>query len=147
MVIGAIMAPGERTVTTILRVMGLGNEKQFQNDHRVLNRVKWSSRALSRIVLLLLVGSFVLADTPIIVGIDETMDRRRGAKIEARGINRDPVRPSQEQFVKTSGLRWVCMLLLLPIRFREAGVGVTVSERIGPKRHATISSASVGTRK
>ena len=115
MLIGAILAPGERTVTAILRVMGLANEKQFQNYHRVLNRAQWSSRALSRILLLLLVSIFVPADAPIIVGIDETIERRRGAKIAAKGIYRDPVRSSKAHFVKTSGLRWVCMMLLVPI--------------------------------
>ncbi len=115
MLIGAILAPGERTVTAILRVMGLATEKQFQNYHRVLNRAQWSSRALSRILLLLLVSLFVPVDVPIIVGLDETIERRRGKKIAARGIYRDPVRSSKDFFVKTSGLRWVCMMLLVPI--------------------------------
>ena len=80
LLIGAILAPGERTVTAILRVMGLSQEKQFQNYHRVLNRAKWSSRTLSRILLRLLVAAFVPVDAPIVVGIDETIERRRGAR-------------------------------------------------------------------
>ncbi len=115
LLIGAILTPGERTVAAALRVMGQQDEKQFQNYHRVLNRAKWSSRALSRILLLLLVKLFIPADAPIVVGIDETIERRRGTKIEARGIYRDPVRSSKEFFVKTSGLRWVSMMLLAPI--------------------------------
>jgi hypothetical protein len=115
LLIGAILAPGERTVTAILRVMGLQNEKPFQNYHRVLNRAKWSSRVLSCILLRLLVQLFVPADAPIVVGIDETRERRRGAKIAAKGIYRDPVRSSKEFFVKTSGLRWIAMMLLTPI--------------------------------
>jgi hypothetical protein len=115
LLIGAILAPGERTVAAVLRVMGQQDEKQFQNYHRVLNRAKWSSRAISRILLLLLVKIFVPADAPIVVGIDETIERRRGAKIEARGIYRDPVRSSKEFFVKTSGLRWISMMLLTSI--------------------------------
>jgi hypothetical protein len=115
LLIGAILAPGERTVAAILRVMGLQNEQQFQNYHRVLNRAKWSSRALSRLLLRLLVQLFVPGDAPIVVGIDETIERRRGAKIAAKGIYRDPVRSSKEFFVKTSGLRWVSMMLLAPI--------------------------------
>jgi hypothetical protein len=59
LLIGAILAPGERTVAAILRVMGLSHEQQFQKYHRVLNRATWSSRAVSRIVLLLLVNLFV----------------------------------------------------------------------------------------
>jgi DDE superfamily endonuclease len=94
-------------VTAILRVMGLQNERQFQNYHRVLNRAIWSSRALSRLLLRMLIQLFVPADAPIVVGIDETIERRRGAKIAAKGIYRDPVRSSKEFFVKTSGLRWI----------------------------------------
>ena len=115
LLIGAILAPGERTVTAILRVMGLHHERQFQNYHRVLNRAKWSSRELSRMLLHLLILVFVPADAPIVVGIDETIERRRGAKIAAKGIYRDPVRSSKEFFVKTSGLRWMSMMLLVPI--------------------------------
>jgi hypothetical protein len=115
LVIGAILAPGERTVTAILRVMGLHHERHFQNDHRVLNRAKWSSRALSRILLCVLIQLFVPEDAPIVVGIDETIERRRGAKIATKGIYRDPVRSSKEHFVKTSGLRWISMMLLAPI--------------------------------
>ena len=115
LLIGAILAPGERAVTAILRVMGLHHERQFQNYHRVLNRAKWSSRALSHLLLRVLIRLFVPADAPIVVGIDETIERRRGAKIAAKGIYRDPVRSSKEFFVKTSGLRWISMMLLAPI--------------------------------
>ncbi len=115
LLVGAILAPGQRTVTAALRVLGLQGEPQFQNYHRVLNRARWSSRALSRILLGLLLRAFVPSDAPVVVGIDETIERRRGGKIAAKGIYRDPVRSSKEQFVKTSGLRWVSMQLLAPI--------------------------------
>jgi hypothetical protein len=74
--------------------MGCSDEKQFQNDHRVLNRATWSSRELSRRLLVLLVGLFVPRNAPMIMGIDETIERRRGRKIAARGVYRDPVRSS-----------------------------------------------------
>src|SRR5579883_1305552 len=122
LLMGAILAPGERTVTAILRVMGLQHERQFQNDHRVLNRATWSSRALGRLLLYLLIQLFVPQDAPIVVGIDETIERRRGAKIAAKGIYRDPVRSSKEFFVKTSGLRWISMQLLAAIPWaRQVG--------------------------
>jgi hypothetical protein len=63
----------------------------------------------------LVVRTFIPDHTPIVVGIDETIERRRGAKIAAKGIYRDPVRSSKEFFVKTSGLRWVSMMVLAPI--------------------------------
>jgi hypothetical protein len=115
LLVGAIVAPGQRTVTSALRSMGLHHERQFQRYHRVLNRAVWSSRALSHLLLMLLLRAFVPDDAPVIVGIDETIERRRGGKIAATGIYRDPVRSSKEHFVKTSGLRWVTLQLLAPI--------------------------------
>ncbi len=115
LVIGAILAPGERTVAAILRVMGCSDDKQFQNYHRVLSRATWSSRELSRRLLGLLVRLFVPGNAPVILGIDETIERRRGRQIAARGVYRDPVRSSKEFFVKTHGLRWISLMLLTPI--------------------------------
>jgi DDE superfamily endonuclease len=119
LLIGAILAPGKRTVTAALRVMGLSHEMQFQNYHRVLNRDKWSSRALSRILLRLLVRTFVPAAAPLIFGLDDHIERRRGDQIAPKGIYRDAVRSSKSFFVKTSGLRWVSMMLLAPIPWAQ----------------------------
>ncbi|MBA3946074.1 MAG: transposase [Herpetosiphonaceae bacterium] len=115
LLVGTILAPGQRTVTAALRVMGLSCERQFQNYHRVLNRATWLSRAVSRILLRLLVDAFVPAHAPIVVGLDDHLERRRGHKLAAKGIYRDAVRSSHSFFVKSSGLRWLSMLLLTPI--------------------------------
>jgi len=114
LLIGAILAPGKRTVTSVLRVMGLSDEPHFQNYHRVLSRAVWSSLEASHILLTLLVNTFV-PKGPVVMGIDETIERRRGAKIKAKGIYRDPVRSSRSHVVKASGLRWLSAMLLVPI--------------------------------
>jgi hypothetical protein len=114
LLIGGILVPGRRTVAAVLRIMGLSDERQFQTYHRVLNRAAWSSWALSRTLLKLLVKTFVPTG-PIICGLDDTIERRRGAKIKAKGIYRDPVRSSHGHFVKASGLRWLSLMLLAPI--------------------------------
>src|SRR3954463_14666664 len=88
LVIGAILAPGQRTVASALRVMGLSGEPQYQNYHRVLNRARWSGRELSRRLLGVLVAAFVPGGAPIVVGLDDTIERRRGAKIAAKGLYR-----------------------------------------------------------
>jgi hypothetical protein len=106
LVMGAILAPGRRTVTSALRVMGLQDEAHFQNYHRVLNRAHWSSRKASQILLGLLVRAFA-AEGPLLLGIDETLERRQGSKIAAKGIYRDAARSSKSFFVKSSGLRWI----------------------------------------
>src|SRR6188508_3469312 len=115
LVIGAILTPGQRTVAAVLRVMGLGDERQYQNYHRVLNRARWSSRELSRRLLVVLVETFVSVEEPVVIGMDETIERRRGTKIAAKGIYRDPVRSSKSHFVKTSGLRWISMQVLAEV--------------------------------
>jgi hypothetical protein len=115
LVAGAILAPGCRTVSSALRAMGLDQEKRFHRYHRVLSRASWSSLKVSRVLLGLLVEAFVPQGDPLVVGIDETLERRYGKKISATGIYRDPVRSTHEHFVKSSGLRWVCVMLLVEI--------------------------------
>ena len=114
LVAGAILAPGRRTVAAMLRVVGLGQAPTFTNYHRVLNRNRWSGRAAARRLLHLLLGAFA-PEGPVVIGVDETIERRWGAKIGARGLYRDPVRSSRGHFVKTSGLRWISLMLLAPI--------------------------------
>jgi hypothetical protein len=114
LLIGAILSPAARTVTAALRVMGLSGEKHFQNYHRVLNRAVWSSLEASHILLGLLISTFAMSD-PLVMGLDDTIERRRGAQIKAKGIYRDPVRSSHSHFVKASGLRWLSLMLLTPI--------------------------------
>jgi hypothetical protein len=111
---GAILSPAERTGTAALRVMDLSWEKHFQNYHRVLNRAVWSSREASHILPGLLLSTFARSG-PVILGLDDTLERRRGTKIKAKGIYRDPVRSSHNHFVKASGLRWLSLMLLAPI--------------------------------
>jgi hypothetical protein len=115
LVVGSILAPGRRTVSAILRVLGLSKERQFQRYHRVLNRVKWSSLLVSRILLSLLVAAFVAADVPLIIAADETIERRNGDKIGAKGVFRDAVRSSKKHVIHCFGLRWLSMMLLVNV--------------------------------
>lgn len=147
LLVGAILAPGKRTVTAVLRIMGLSAERNFQNYHRVLNRAVWSNLALSLILLRLLLNTF-LPFGPVVIGIDETIERRRGEKIKAKGIYRDPVRSSKSHFVKTSGLRWISMMLLVKVPWAKRIWGLpflTVlapSERYyesSPRRHKKLT--------
>jgi DDE superfamily endonuclease len=115
LLMGAMLTPGKRTVSSALHAMGLSQEERFHRYHRVLSRARWSSREVSRALLGLLVEMFVAEGDPLVVGIDETIERRYGRKISAKGVYRDPVRSTHENFVKASGLRWVCAMLLVEI--------------------------------
>src|SRR4051795_4150503 len=114
LVAGALLAPGRRTVTAALRVTGLDRTAGFAVYHRVLSTARWSARAVAHRLLLVLVATLV-RDGPVVVGIDDTIERRWGARIEARGIYRDPVRSSRGHFVKASGLRWLCLMVTAPM--------------------------------
>ncbi len=114
LLVGAILAPGQRTLTSILRVSGLARERCFVNYHRVLNRAAWSGREAARVLLGLLLAAFAPRG-PVILGLDDTIERRRGKRISAKGIYRDPVRSSHGHFVKASGLRWLSLMLLVPV--------------------------------
>jgi hypothetical protein len=114
LLVGAILVPSRRTVSSILRVAGLSRERRFVNYHRVLNRAAWSGRAAAKVLLGLLLDTFVPAG-PVLLGLDDTIERRRGKRISAKGIYRDPVRSSHGHFVKASGLRWLSLMLLVPI--------------------------------
>lgn len=114
LLVGALLAPGRRMGSTVLRAVGLSHLPTFQTYHRVLNRAVWSSLEASRMLLRLLVATFA-PEGPLVVAIDETIERRRGTKITAAGIYRAPVRSSRSHFVKVRGLRWICASLLVPI--------------------------------
>lgn len=112
LVIGAILCQGSRTVAAVLRVMGLGQEPRFERYHRVLNRARWSGLQAAKILLGLLIRLLPPQWVPMLV-VDDTVERRRGKRIKAKGCYRDAVRSTQHQVVKCFGLKWVCMMLLV----------------------------------
>jgi hypothetical protein len=166
LLIGAILTPGRRTVAAALRAMGLAQERHFQNYHRVLSRAttgssaalppgpqpryhrvlsraEWSSRLASRTLLRILVQTFAPVGT-LVMGIDETLERRRGDRIAARGVYRDAVRSSRSFFAKSSGLRWVSLMLLCPIPWAQRVWALPFLTALAPS--ATTGSAASGTK-
>ena len=112
--IGAILCTGKRTVTSILKIMGMKDEKRFTNYHRVLNRANWRPLQAAKILLGLLVP-LVASSLPLIIAIDETIERRKGKKISAKGCYRDAVRSTGKNVVKCFGLKWISMMLIVPL--------------------------------
>ena len=145
MAIGAILCMGKRTVTAILTVMGLSDDKKFTNYHRVLNRAKWSSLQGAKILLGLIV-LLIPKSWPIVIGIDETIERRKGKKIKAKGIYRDAVRSTEKKVVNCFGLKWISMMVivLLPwagrpwaLPFLTVLAPSKASNKASAKRHKT----------
>ena len=113
---GAILCRGPRRITSVLRVMGLSHLSNFGTYHRVLNRAKWNSVQLSQILFGLLI-TLLPESWSILIAADETLERRKGKKITAKGCYRDAVRSSQSTVVKCFGLKWECMMLIVPLPF------------------------------
>ena len=114
LVAGAVLAPGKRTVSQALRVMSLAANPGFSRYHEVLNRARWNGRAVARTLLMQVLGAFLPAGE-VVLGVDDTIERRWGPKIKARGLYRDPVRSSRGHFVRASGLRWLSLMVMVPI--------------------------------
>ena len=137
LVMGVILTPGARTVCAALRVMGLGDLEGFGKYHRVLSRDSWSPWVMSQLLLQLLMApqratfnTFALGDMPLVLlmaqpleraarprtaTFDETLERRRGEQIKYKGLFRDGVRSSAKHVVKSMGVRWACMAILVKV--------------------------------
>ena len=142
--LGAMLTPGPRTVTAALRAMGLAMERHFTNDHRVLNRATWSARQGSRMLLGVLITLLVPPGATIVLGADDTLERRGGRKITAKGCYRDAVRSRQKHVIRCFGLKWVSMMLLVPVPWARRVWALPCltalcwpAEKRGQRRHKT----------
>ncbi len=131
LLVGAVLTPRKRTVTAALRVLGLAQQRDFATYHQVLNRASWSAFKASRILLGLLLSAFDTGGA-LVFGIDETLERRWGKKIKAKGIYRDAVRSSHSHFVKCSGLRWISLMWLAPVPWAQRVWALPVLTALAP---------------
>ena len=132
---GVLLAAGPRTVAAALRAVGKGDDAGFASFHHVLNAARWSARDGARLLLLLIVGAFV-PHGPVVVGLDDTIERRKGSRITAKGIYRDPVRSSKGCFVKVSGLRWLSLMVVARVPFARAVWGLPFLTVLCPSERA-----------
>ena len=116
LLLGTLICTGKRTVCSALRAMGLGSEVGFSKYHHLLNRTKWSSLLAAKILFFMLL-TLISGTNPLVLFADETLERRRGKKIKAKGYYRDAVRSSKSQVVKASGLKWLVMALSIKFPF------------------------------
>jgi DDE superfamily endonuclease len=147
LVAGVVLTPGKRTVSAALRIMGLSQASDFALYHHVLSQARWDSRAIARKLLLMILDRFLPAG-PLVIGIDDTIERRWGEKIAARGIYRDPVRSSHGHFVKASGLRWLSFMAMIPLPWTHRRWGLPFLTILAPsqrcddskdRRHKTLT--------
>lgn len=115
LVYGTILAPGKRTISAALRVLGLEQESNFGKYHRVLNAAHFSPMHLSRILVSLLLWAFLPSGATLMILVDETLERRQGKKIVYKGWFRDAVRSTATKVVTSLGIRWLCLCLLVSV--------------------------------
>jgi hypothetical protein len=144
LLLGAMLAPGARTVTAAWRAIGLAMERHFTNDHRVLNRATWSARQGRRMLLGVLITVLLPPGATIVLGADDTVERRRGRKIRAKGCYRDAVRSTKKHVIRCFGLKWVSMRLLVPVPWSQRGWALPVltalcqpAKQTDQRRHKT----------
>ena len=133
LILGALICTGKRTVCSSLRAMGLSNDISFSKYHHLLNRAKWSSLQASKILFFMLI-SLVNFGNPIVLMIDETLERRRGKKIKAKGYYRDAVRSSKSQVVKASGLKWLVMALSVKLPYMTRAIALPFMSVLEPSK-------------
>lgn len=151
LVYGTILATGRRTVASALRALGLGAERHFTNYHRVLNRATWSPLAVSRVLLGLICAHLLAPDAPLVLLVDDTLERRQGRRLRWKGWFRDPLRSSATKRVSVPGLRWVCLMVLVPVPWRTRPWALPVltvpalapatSARLGQRQRTTVDAA------
>jgi len=136
LVMGVLLAPGKRTVSACLRMTGRAEARNFASYHQILNRACWNSRVMSRRLLGMIIARLVPTG-PVVIGLDDTIERRWGRKITARGIYRDPVRSSHGHFVKASGLRWLSFMVLTPLPWAGIVKALPVLTLLAPSERSS----------
>ena len=134
---GALLCLNRRTVCAALRAVDGASDKGFSRFHRFLSRGAWSGLQGSRILLGLLVAAFVPDGQALVVGVDDSIERRRGGTIRDKGIYRDPVRSSRGFFVKVEGLRWLSFQVLAKPGFARRAWGLPFLTVLCPSERAT----------
>ena len=140
LIYGTILTPGVRTVSAVLRVMGLADLETFGNYHRVLNRDRWSPWVMSQLLLTLLIRVFLPEGATLVLLIDETLERRQGKRIQYKGRFRDAVRSTAHQVVTCLGIRWCCIALLVavPWSHRPWALPFLIVPVLSPKTSARL---------
>ena len=110
-----VLLSNRGTISAALQVMREDQNKGFGKYYRVMNRAVWSCLGLSKILLGLIVMTCLVPGMPLMLAVDDTLERRRGKKIEKKGWYRDPTRSSGGRVTKAQGIRWLSIQILVPV--------------------------------
>lgn len=151
LLIGTVLARGRRTVTSALRVLGKGQGHNWSKYHHVLNRARWSELTVSRLLLELIVATFVGSGALVTIAVDETLERRWGPQIRSCGHWRDSCASSKRLHVSSRGLRWLVFAVVVQVPWSKYAVALPflsvllttpqVSAKLG-RRHKTVAQVT-----
>jgi hypothetical protein len=112
--VGTVLCKHKHTTTNILRALGLSQSSTFCNFHRFFNRDKWSMTEAAKILAQKIISVFI-PEGPILIGIDETLERRWGKKIKMKAPYRDPLRSSKKGNGNVMGIKWISLMFLVKV--------------------------------
>jgi hypothetical protein len=73
---------------------------------------------------------------PLVIAVDETLERRKGERIAGKGMDRDAVRSSRSQVVTCLGLPWIGMALRVPLPWSPRPWALPFLTRLAPSARA-----------
>jgi hypothetical protein len=133
LLLGTLLCTGKRTVCAALRAMGLEHQVSFSKYHRLLNRTEWSTLKAAKILFFMLLA-FIDREHPLVLLVDETLERRKGKKIKVKGYYRDAVRSSQSKVVNSMGLKWLVMALSVKLPFMSRAFALPFLSVLEPSK-------------
>lgn len=151
LVLGTVLMRGRRTVASALRAIGKDQNQNWSKYHHVLNRSRWSGLAVSRLLLKLIVDTFIPTGGIVTIAVDETLERRWGPKIRKCGHWRDSRSSSKRLNVNSRGLRWLVFAVVVNVPWTGYSLALPflsvllttpkVSESLG-KSHRTVAQVT-----
>lgn len=105
-----------RTVTRMIVAAGDSAGKHYSSYHRVFSAARWSLDAVGLAVFDLLrpfLGEVVM------LGIDDTLARKRGLKMFGCGMHHDPLLSSRSKVITNWGHSWVVLGVIVELPFRK----------------------------
>lgn len=111
---GAVLVRGRHTVTRMILAAGV-RVRHHARYHRFFGRARWEMDNLWKGLARLVAREFLSAAGPICVGIDDTAQKKTGAKIYGVGIVHDNRPAVHKGWDFSWGLTWVVMTVMIRV--------------------------------
>jgi hypothetical protein len=106
----------KRTMTRMILAAGTAADKHYSSYHRLLSAASWSLDAVGLAVFDLVAP--YLGDV-VMLGVDDTLARKRGLKMFGAGMHHDPLLSSRGKAITNWGHSWVMLGVIIELPFRR----------------------------